>query len=96
MNRHPNEFINKVLGHEQRPNPMKLLMQIQAEVQAGRIRPINPIQLVVNMISMCLFPFVAKPMFQGILQVNDEHYKQFMEMRKKEISDFIIHSIKVK
>jgi TetR/AcrR family transcriptional regulator len=96
MNQKPEEFISNIMSSKDRPNPMKLIVQIQSEVQKGRIREINPLQLVMNMISMCVFPLVASPLFKNLLQMDQSTYSQFMQLRKKEVSSFIIESIKIK
>ncbi len=96
LNQRPQEFVQQILTNKSRPNPMKFLVQIQSEVQKGNIREINPLQLIVNMVSMCAFPFIARPMFQSILQMDDSTYLQFMALRKAEVSQFILESISVK
>lgn len=95
LNQKPEEFVQQIMSKKDKPNPMKLIVQIQSEVQLGNIREINPLQLVMNMISMCVFPFVAAPMLQHILHMDRKTYLQFMELRKKEVSSFIIESIKI-
>jgi TetR/AcrR family transcriptional regulator len=47
-----------------------------------------------NMISLCIFPFLAKPMIQRLAGVDDKLFKQLIEQRKSEVSRFIIDSIK--
>jgi hypothetical protein len=47
-----------------------------------------------NMISMCVFPFIGKPMFMTVMKIDDNAFREFMEQRKKEIPVFIIQSIK--
>jgi TetR/AcrR family transcriptional regulator len=83
MNQKPEEFISNIMSSKDRPNPMKLIVQIQSEVQKGRIREINPLQLVMNMISMCVFPLVASPLFKNLLQMDQSTYSQFMQLRKE-------------
>jgi AcrR family transcriptional regulator len=96
MHQKPNDFIENIMKNKDRPNPMKLIVQIQSEVQKGNIREINPLQLVINMMSMCIFPFAASPLFQHMLQMDQHTYLQFMQLRKKEVSSFIIDSIRLK
>ncbi len=96
LNQRQEEFVQEIMSNKDRPNPMKLIVQIQSEVQKGNIRDINPLHLVMNMISMCVFPFVASPLLKQLLQMDQKTYLQFMELRKKEISTFIIESIKIK
>ena len=94
LNQNQEGFINDLLGRKERPNPMKLLVQIQMEAQAGRIRAeVNPFHLLLNMVSLCAFPFIARPLLQRIVQIDEATYMQFLQMRKKEVTSFIIHSI---
>jgi len=52
--------------------------------------------LIVNILSLCIFPFVAKPIIKGILLENNEiKYKAFIEERKSAVSRFIINAISV-
>ncbi len=94
MNRDSEKFIDKVWGKENLPKPVKLLEQIEKEVKAGRIKKINPVHLLMNMISMTMFPFVGRPMFALNLQLSDKQFIEIMEQRKKEVPKFIIDSIK--
>lgn len=94
INRDPDQFIDKIWGKDNLPKPGKLLEQIDAEVKAGRIRPIHPVHLLMNMISMTIFPFVGKPMFTRNLRLSDKQFREIMEQRKKEIPGFIIHAIR--
>lgn len=93
VHRQPQSFIKKLFGSNHPPIE-KLLVHVQQEIKAGNIKPIPPIQLVVNMVSMCIFPFVAKPMIQWVSKMNDTQFKQFMELRKTEVATFIIDSIR--
>ncbi len=75
----------------------ELNKQIQVEVDSGKIIPIDAKQLIVNILSLCIFPFVAKPIIKGILLENDESkYKTFIEERKKVVSQFIISAISIR
>lgn len=94
MNRHPGEFVRGILSRKELPSPMKLIAQLQLEADAGRIRRISPLHLWMHIMSMCVFPFAARPMLQAIMGVDDESYLQFMRSRKKEVADFILQAIK--
>ena len=62
----------------------RLGAQIEADVAAGRIRPIDPRQFVVNLASLCIFPFAARPMIAVLLGVvGDEAFDAFIEERKR-------------
>ena len=76
------------------PKPGKLIQQIEAEVKAGNIYPINPAQLVMNMLSLCVLPFIAKPMFISVMNIDEKTFLDLMLDRKKSVPEFIINSIK--
>ena len=61
---------------------------------AGFIKKISPIQLLLNLLSMCIFPFVAKPLILVNVELDEFQFRSIMEQRKKEIPRFIIDSIK--
>lgn len=72
-----------------------LIDLINNEISIGNIRPINPYHFITNLLSMCVFPFVARPILQEVLINNySKDFKQFIEERKKEIPEFIIQSIR--
>jgi len=94
INRDPDRFMQKVLGTENKPKPAKFLEQIEKEVKKGTIKRISPVHLLMNLISMTIFPFVAKPMITRNLQMSELQFRQAMEQRRTEIPKFIIDSIK--
>ncbi len=68
--------------------------QVSKEVSAGIIKPIEGKQLLINIMSLCIYPFVAKPIIQTMMTVEETTFYQMTEQRKKEISEFIISAIK--
>ena len=95
LNQKGEAFVKELMQKRQKPNPMPLIMQIQMEVDAGKIRQVNPFQLVLSLLSMCAFPFIARPLFKSFAQIDDRMYMQLMESRKKEIVDLVINGIKL-
>ncbi len=72
-----------------------ILKQIEEEIEKGNIKPIDPQQLLINVISLCVFPVVAKPMISSIvLNGDDDAYNKLLQDRKLHIADFVINSIK--
>jgi AcrR family transcriptional regulator len=94
INRDPEYFLQKVWAGKARPNPEKFLEQIEREVKKGTIKRISPLHLLLNLISMSIFPFVSKPMLQKNLGLDELQFRAVMEQRKKEIPKFIIDAIK--
>lgn len=95
LNTNPEGFASKILQTKQKPNPEKLLTQIADEVAQGKIRPIHPVQLLINIVGLCLFPYIAKPMILGITGLPEQFYWNLLEQRKKEVAEFVLHSIRL-
>jgi len=71
--------------------------QLQDEVNKGIIRSVDSRNLMTNVIGLCIFPIVARPIIQGVMFNNDKKaYEAFLAQRKQFVVDFIINSIKVK
>lgn len=96
ISKHPTTFVEKLRSKFPFPDFTAFNDQIKAEVAAGNIRPIDPQHLIVNILSMSVFPILAQPMLQMILTKSEEDYTRFVEERKKEVASFIIHSIRLK
>jgi hypothetical protein len=93
MNNNP-EFVMSFMKNENRPNPAVLISQIETEIAEGVIKPINPKQLLMDIFSMTVFPFAAKVMMKGMIQISDSEFNEMMEVRKTSIAEQIINSIK--
>lgn len=93
INRNPKDAIKKIFGN-QRPPIDKVDELIAKLVKKGEIKPIKGYELMVNMVSLCIFPFLARPMVQWITKANDEEFMNLMELRKKTVVKFVLDSIK--
>jgi len=71
-----------------------LKIQIAEEVNAGNIIPIKAEHLIANLISLCVFPFIAKHVLMGMTEMNNEMFLQFIEERKQIIPQTIFNAIK--
>ena len=68
--------------------------QIRAEVRAGRRRPIAPEQFLVNLLSVCIFPFAAQPMFAALLGLEGERFNRFIRARRDELPEFFMRALR--
>jgi TetR/AcrR family transcriptional regulator len=93
VNKQSSDFLKRMWG-KQKPDLSKFIEQVQQEVKKGTIKPIHPAHLYMNIMSMCVFPFLGKPMMQFMTKLTDKEFNQLMEERKKLVSQLIIDSIK--
>jgi len=94
INRNPEFFNEKFKQFNSLEGIKKFEEQIKEETAKGTIIEINPKQLIINIISMSIFPFMAKPMAMGILELTEKEYKGIIEERKKQVAEFTINAIK--
>ena len=78
-------------------NPMLLIASfektVRKEAESGTIQPIEGRQLLINIMSLCIYPFIAQPIIKTIMQLDDSAFLEMMEQRKKETYEFIVNSI---
>ena len=72
----------------------KLAAQIQARVAAGTMKPIHPRQFLANLVSLCVFPFAARPMLCAALRLDDRGFNEFIEERKVALPDFFLGALR--
>lgn len=94
LNRNP-QFLKNLISKEDFPSVEKFKIQVDKYVEKGLIKPINSSQLFINLVSLNILPFLAAPLLKGFLNLNDSEYKQLLEKRKIEVSEFIINAIKI-
>lgn len=94
INRDPDQFLNKMLKNTHFPQPIKFLEQIENEIKKGRIKRVDPVHLLLNLLSMTIFPFIAKPIIIRNIRLKESQFRIVMEQRRKEIPKFIIDSIR--
>ena len=68
--------------------------QIDKEIKKDTIKTITAEQLLINIQSLSIFPFIAKPLLKKVMQMSEKKYQEMLQLRKKEVAMFIITAIK--
>jgi TetR/AcrR family transcriptional regulator len=82
------------------PAPMVMMAKARLEqlvadgVAAGRIRPIATRQLLVSIMALVVFPFVARPILAAALLLNGADYDEFLDERRRELPGFILNALR--
>ncbi len=74
--------------------PVSMFRQFARAAGKSKAGPYDPYQLVLNILALCVFPFVARPVIQGIFQLDDKVFDDMIEERKHEVPEWIINSLK--
>jgi|SRR5690348_9830626 len=92
------QFLSALSGiplEEIAAGPLAVLdRQIRADVRAGHMRPIAPDQFLLNLLSLCVFPFAARPMVQTVLGLDDEGFARLIARRKRELPAFFLQALR--
>ena len=94
LNKNP-DFLEKLQIEKDFPKIEKFKFQVEDAITRGIIKPISAEQLFINIMSLNIFPFIAAPLLQGLINVKEKEYRELMERRKTEVADFIINSIRL-
>jgi TetR/AcrR family transcriptional regulator len=84
MNRNPDfiHFVPHRFGKE-------VVAVMQQEMDAGRIKTVNPHQFLLALMGMCIFPFVARPMFAAVNDLTDAAYDRLIAERHVHVMQFV-------
>jgi AcrR family transcriptional regulator len=103
-----NPYIPGFVLHELSSDPQKVITLFQGlpikpelintlleqEMERGTIRRTDPTHFIINLLALCIFPFVARPILENILMKGmNKDFDVFLEERIEEVPDFVIHSI---
>lgn len=68
--------------------------QLRARAREGKMRPIAPDQFILNLLSLCVFPFAARPMVQAVLNLDDEAFASLIARRKRDLPTFFLQGLR--
>ncbi|RQO70728.1 TetR/AcrR family transcriptional regulator [Pedobacter sp. KBW06] len=65
------------------------LAEIQAEMDQGNVRQMEPKQFIMNLFALMAYPLITAPLHQALFGMNDDEYAKLMEERKELIFETI-------
>jgi TetR/AcrR family transcriptional regulator len=100
MHLHP-ERIQGLLARAAGVNPSTLMQSalarihvlLQEGIATGKIRPLTPRQALISVFAVTVMPFVARPILTSLLGMDDEAFEAFLDERRRELPDFILHGL---
>jgi len=70
--------------------PIQLVRYVKHQMEKGVIVEMDPRELFINVIALCIFPFAARPLISRIIWENDQDsYTAFLKRRKESVFQFI-------
>ncbi|MDX1566212.1 MAG: TetR family transcriptional regulator [Longimicrobiales bacterium] len=71
----------------------KLREQLDEAAEREEVRPLEPEQFLVNLVSLCIFPFAARPMLEAVLGLGPNEFEAFIEERRQSLPDFFLGAL---
>jgi AcrR family transcriptional regulator len=68
--------------------------QLQEKTEAGELRSISAEQFVVNLLSLCIFPFIARPLIETMFDMDDDAFEDFLQQRAEEIPRLFLSGLR--
>jgi TetR/AcrR family transcriptional regulator len=68
--------------------------QLEAEAEAGRMRAISARDFVVNLISLAIFPFAARPLLETVMGLDEAGFDAMVEARRETVPQFILTALR--
>jgi AcrR family transcriptional regulator len=66
-----------------------LYIDIEKELELGNIEKMAPVQFILNMVSLLVFPSAIRPLFMENLMISDEEYDKIISERKEIIINML-------
>lgn len=92
LNRDASPF-DAIIREAAAPITPVLERQIREAADAGRIRFIEVPELLTTLLSLCVFPFVARPFLEAVCGMDDQSYRSFLESRKETVTSFVFSAL---
>ena len=84
INRHPDK--EQLFCSQNKSKTADLIReQLEEEIKNGKLAPISAEDFIVNLMSLCNYPLLAKPILKTIHGMTDEAYYNFLSERKRTI-----------
>ncbi len=84
----------KALLESRRLVPKKLLEHLREQIRQEKKLDLDPFHFYINILALCVFPVLAKPVIQTVFELSNEEMQQFFTERKKVVPEFFMHALK--
>lgn len=79
-------------------NPYRLLLKVSARIneesKKGTIKETDPIDFLLNVMSLCIFPFMFRTIATRVAEISQEEYQIILDNHKNYVIKFVIDAIR--
>ncbi len=73
---------------------LKMSQRIKEAEEKGIIKETPPLDFLLNVLSLCVFPFIFKNLGSNVANVSQEEYTAMISNHKKYVIEFVINALK--
>lgn len=88
------KILDDVFSLESGPVPETIIRKIQGAVKNNEIRQVDPYHLMISLIGMCVYSFIATPILSVLFPKIDFNDAAFIEKRKEQIFHLAWNGVK--
>jgi len=70
------EIFKEKLQALKRGRTVRFIQALEEEISAGKLKKIDPVMFMINLHSLCTYPFIAAPLFKHVLKANGKDYEK--------------------
>ncbi len=91
ISRNPDKVVKIVFQEEFSTfTVLRIIVKIKNKLLGSNIEASNPLDLILNVISLNVFPFLIRPLIMSLFKVDEKQFNNFMIERKANLSSFIL------
>ena len=94
MNQNPDALIKRVLKRNPQAIFTRLSQRVEEEVKKGTIKDIPVIDLGLNVLSLCVFPFMFRGLAVKVAKKSVTEYNNVLAEHKKYVIELILNGLK--
>lgn len=95
INQNPERLSERIRSKGPEDIFQRISERIEQEVKAGTIRDIPPLDFALNILSLCVFPFIFGRLATNVANRSMEEYEEVLIQHKEYVKEFVINAIKL-
>jgi AcrR family transcriptional regulator len=95
LNKNPDQFVARHVNNDAKRAFKNFEASVQKEIDKRNIKAIDARHLMLNMLSLIIFPFIGRPMAQGIFGMDNIEFQKLLLERKEHVKAFLKDAIRI-
>jgi len=94
INQNPERLTERIQKYQPYDIFLKITERLDSEVEKGTIRNTPSLDFLLNIFSLCIFPFIFGNLATRVAEVTTEEYNSILENHKQYVIEFVINALK--